>query len=191
MDLVHAIQIADEIIGLYEKHGGNEYAGEAVTQLQHMYQSAELAREQNREADIILAAFLHDIGHICVHAEEENQMNGYGTKNHEGVGAEFLAKHAFSTRVITLVEAHVEAKRYLTWKHPEYYDQLSEASKITLSYQGGVMNSEEAAEFEQDPLFKEKVIMRHLDDEAKDPSKPVGDLSFYRRLIIQHLQQQN
>lgn len=40
MEKVRAIQIADEIIALYEKYGGNEYYGESVTQLQHACQSA-------------------------------------------------------------------------------------------------------------------------------------------------------
>jgi predicted HD phosphohydrolase len=36
--------IADTIIELYKTYGGNEYAGEKVTQLQHMIQAADLAR---------------------------------------------------------------------------------------------------------------------------------------------------
>ena len=49
--------IADEIIELYKSHGGNEYAGEKVTQLQHMLQAAELARQGGYDNEMILAAF--------------------------------------------------------------------------------------------------------------------------------------
>ncbi len=36
-----------------------------------------------------------------------------------------------------LIENHVNAKRYLTWKNPAYFAALSEASLQTLTYQGG------------------------------------------------------
>ncbi len=40
-----------------------------------------------------------------------------------------------------LVEYHVQAKRYLTFSQPDYYARLSEASRRTLAYQGGVMTA--------------------------------------------------
>src|SRR5687767_11699836 len=131
------VQVADEIITMYKSHGGEEYAGEKVSQLEHMVQSAQLAARQGHDEEVILAAFLHDIGHICVSAQGDQAMNGYGVKDHEEIGADFLKQKGFSKKVVRLVESHVEAKRYLTYKDPDYYDQLSEASKKTLEYQGG------------------------------------------------------
>lgn len=182
-----ATQIADEIIGLFRKHGGEEYAGEKVTQLEHMYQAAALAEQQGYEEEVILAAFLHDIGHICVSAQGDNEMDGYGIKDHEEVGADYLHEKGFSKRLIRLVESHVEAKRYLTRRRPGYYDQLSDASKKTLEYQGGVMSEEEADAFEQYPLFSLIVQMRMWDEEAKIEHQPVGDLDKYHRMIVHHL----
>lgn len=46
-----------------------------------------------------------------------------------------------------IVKNHVNAKRYLVTKNPEYYDKLSEASKGTLVHQGGKMNEEEFNKF--------------------------------------------
>ena len=65
MKPIEAAQIADEIIQLYTAHGHAEYAGEKISQLEHMVQAARLAREQGHDDEVVLAAFLHDIGHIA------------------------------------------------------------------------------------------------------------------------------
>jgi phosphonate degradation associated HDIG domain protein len=187
MEITQATTIADDIIQLYEQYGEHEYAGEKVTQLQHMAQAAQLAEQQGYEEEVVLAAFLHDVGHICVSAKGDNEMNGFGIMDHEEVGADFLRAKGFSKRLIKLVQAHVEAKRYLTYKDPVYYDQLSDASRTTLAYQGGPMEAEEAQAFEQHPLFDLIIQMRHWDEEAKHAHIPAGDISHYRDMIIRHL----
>ena len=64
-------------------------------------------------------------------------MDGFGIKDHEELGAEFLRGKGFSKKIARLVESHVEAKRYLTFKDPAYYAMnLSEASKKTLRIPG-------------------------------------------------------
>lgn len=182
-----ATQTVADIMALYQQHGGEEYAGEKVTQLQHMVQAAQLAEEQGFDDQVILAAFLHDIGHICVTAKGDNQMEGYGIKSHEEVGAQFLADKGFSAKVIRLVQSHVDAKRYLTCRYPEYYERLSDASKKTLEYQGGKMTEEEAATFEKDPLFEMIIQMRKWDEQAKIEGKPLPALGYYKQLLLDHL----
>ena len=184
-------EVADEIISMYRDHGGEEYAGEKVSQLEHMVQTARLASQQGYDEEVILAAFLHDIGHICVSAKGAEAMGEYGVKDHEEIGANFLKRKGFSKRVVRLVESHVEAKRYLTYKDPGYYDQLSAASKKTLEYQGGRMGKEEAEAFEQYPLFDLIIKMRRWDEEAKIENMPVADLEYYKSLMISHLQIQS
>ena len=68
-------------------------------------------------------------------------MDGCGTPNHEGIAASFLRSLGFGADVVYLVENHVNAKRYLVAMNPNY--ELSEASKITLGFQGGPMSPEE------------------------------------------------
>lgn len=182
--------VAEEIISLYEIHGGSDYAGEPVTQLQHMVQAGILARKQGYDEDVILAAFLHDVGHISEAANGENEMNGFGIKDHEEIGAEFLFEKGFSEKIVRLVASHVEAKRYLTFADPGYYSQLSEASKITLNFQGGMMDEEEARKFEQDPLFPMIIKMRKWDEEAKVVDAPLLPLEYFRTLIVEHLEKQ-
>jgi phosphonate degradation associated HDIG domain protein len=187
MNREQAQRVTDEIFGMYESYGDTEYAGEKISQLEHMVQSAELAEEQGYDEEVILAAFLHDIGHICVAAQEGNGMDGYGIIDHEEVGADFLLQRGFAKRLVRLVESHVEAKRYLTVKDPSYYDQLSEASKKTLEYQGGPMTEEEAAAFEQYPLFDLIIQMRKWDELAKIEDKPLPDLLHYREMMLHYL----
>lgn len=182
--------VTDEIMSCYQQHGGEEYAGEKVTQLEHMVQAAQLAEEQGYDNEVVLAAFLHDIGHICEAGRGDNEMDGFGIKDHEEIGADYLLQKGFSKKVVRLVQSHVEAKRYLTYKDPEYYDKLSDASKKTLEYQGGKMEKEEAEAFEQYPLFDLIIKMRKWDEQAKIEHKPLPDLSHYRELILNHLASQ-
>ena len=188
MDNQQAEGIVEEIFGMYGSYGGEEYAGEKVTQLEHMVQAAELAEGQGYDEEVILEAFLHDIGHITEAAvPEDGRMGGFGIKDHEAIGAEYLREKGFSKKICRLVESHVEAKRYLTVRDPAYYARLSDASKRTLEYQGGPMTEEEATAFEQYPLFELIIKMRTWDEEAKVEHKPLPDLEHYRQMMLRHL----
>jgi phosphonate degradation associated HDIG domain protein len=185
-----AERISNEIIRLYSLYGGEEYSGEKVSQLEHMVQAAQLAKAEGYGDEIVLAAFLHDIGHIAEKITDENSMDSYGIRDHEAIGAVFLNNHGFSFRVSRLVASHVAAKRYLTLREPGYYDRLSEASKHTLEFQGGPMSEEEADVLEEDPLFREIIQMRRWDEAAKIENLPMPSLDVFRELIFQHLQEQ-
>ena len=165
-----------EVFSLYEKFGDADYIGEPVSQLEHMSQAAQLAMREAFDDEVVLAAFFHDIGHICVMQNESNSMGGFGVKSHEKIGADYLREKGFPERVAKLVENHVQAKRYLTFKDPDYYNALSEASKKTLEFQGGVMGAEEAASFEKDVLFETSIRMRKWDELAKEINIAILDL---------------
>jgi predicted HD phosphohydrolase len=49
------------------------------------------------------------------------------------------------------------------------------------------MTIEEAAAFEQYPLFSLIIQMRKWDEQAKIEHKPLPDLQHYRRMILRHL----
>ncbi len=167
-------QAIAEVFGLYEQHGTADYIGEPVSQIEHMSQAAQWAMAEGYDDEVVLAAFFHDIGHLCGHGGEN--MGGYGAVSHERLGADYLRRAGFSERMAKLVEYHVQAKRYLTFSQPHYYARLSEASRRTLAYQGGVMTAEEARAFEQDPLCAVSLRMRHWDEQAKEMHVPVLDL---------------
>ena len=179
--------IVDEVFALYERHGDEDYIGEPVSQLEHMSQAATLAEEEGFDDEVILAAFFHDIGHLCADDMETESMDGFGNVDHEKLGADYLRKHGFSERLATLVESHVIAKRYLTYKYPEYYNKLSEASKATLEFQGGRMNEQEALAFEGHPDGELFIRLRYWDDKAKEANQPIENITHLKLLAIDHL----
>ena len=184
-------QTADEILSLYEKFGNEDYIGEPVSQIEHMCQCAQLAEAAGAGDEVILAAFFHDIGHLYEFAFPEKKlahMDGAGTVDHEKLGGEYLLDKGFSKKIARLVQSHVAAKRYLTFKYPEYFNQLSEASIKTLAFQGGVMTPAEAADFESDPLCNLYVQLRRWDEQAKETAKPLPPLDHYRHMMVAHLQ---
>ncbi|GLH40459.1 phosphonate degradation HD-domain oxygenase [Pseudomonas moraviensis] len=168
-------QVIARVFGLYERFGASDYIGEPVSQLEHMSQAAELAMAEGCDDEVVLAAFFHDIGHLC--AEGADNMGGYGVVSHERLGADYLREAGFSERLARLVEYHVQAKRYLTLREPGYYAQLSEASRRTLEYQGGVMSEAEADAFAADPLCALSLRIRRWDELAKERAVPVMDLA--------------
>lgn len=181
-----AEKIVNEVFALYEKHGDEDYIGEPVSQLEHMSQAASFAMEEGYDDEVILAAFFHDIGHLCASNEVES-MDGMGNVDHESLGADYLFEKGFSRRMADLVKSHVIAKRYLTFKFPEYYEKLSEASRITLSFQGGMMSAEEGLEFERHPDAALMVQLRYWDDRAKETNVAVSNIPFLKGLAIKHL----
>lgn len=75
---------------------------------------------------VILGAFLHDIGHLVGFDGNVTLMvtDGQilGTKDHEIVGANFLRQCGFDSQISDIVLHHVDAKRYLVYKNPLYFE---------------------------------------------------------------------
>ena len=184
--MTHAQQVVEDIFGLYQQYGTDDYIGEPVSQIEHMSQAAQLALNEGCDDEVILAAFFHDIGHFC--GNDAQNMGEYGVVSHELVGARYLRRSGFSERLAKLVEYHVQAKRYLTLRQPGYYDLLSEASIRTLGYQGGVMSEAEADAFEQDPLCQLSLRMRMWDEQAKEEHVPLMDLQILKDKAVRLLE---
>lgn len=187
MDRNKALRVTEEVFGLYEKFGSADYIGEPVSQIEHMCQAAQLAEAEGYDDETVLAAFFHDIGHLCEHIMPAEQMSGYGVADHETLGAGYLRDKGFSEKITKLVASHVEAKRYLTFKYPEYYNKLSEASKKTLEMQGGIMTEAEAEKFEADDLHRLYIKLREWDDKAKLEHQPLPALEKYKQKTVEHL----
>jgi putative nucleotidyltransferase with HDIG domain len=187
---MNPLQTATKIISFYQKYGEADYIGEAITQNSHMIQASMLAEEiKPDDTEFILAAFLHDIGHLLAFDSNKkiDTMGGYGIKDHENLGAEYLLKHGFSTRVANLVRNHVSAKRYLCSTDPSYYDKLSPASQHTFQKQGSYLSSDEIKSYEEDPLHKDYCQLRLIDDQAKLTDVSLKPLSHYQTMIENYL----
>jgi predicted HD phosphohydrolase len=107
-------------------------------------------------------------------------MDNCGVMHHEKIASDYVVNEiGLSARIGRLICAHVNAKRYLCWKDPEYHNKLSDASKTTLTFQGGVMETAEAEEWEKDPDFENFLAMRRWDEAAKDPNATPPGLESY------------
>ena len=80
-----------------------------------------------------------------------------------------------------LVEAHVDAKRYLVATDPSYQAALSPGSVATLQAQGGPLSPDEIRMVEQHPDWDAAVALRRADDGAKDAGAVVADLDHWIR----------
>jgi len=170
------------IVNLFAQHGHDAYFGEPVTQLDHALQCAHLAEQARADDETVVAAFLHDIGHLLPAERASGYMDGYGTVDHEQLGADFLREQGFPEKVAQLIENHVNAKRYLVFKNPDYFARLSEASLKTLEFQGGPMTPGQALAFETNPHFRAILQLRGWDEQAKIPGLPTPDVAHYLAL---------
>lgn len=160
-----AESVADEVIRLFQTHGDSQYGGEAVTQLEHALQAATLAVQQQASTAVVVAALLHDIGHLLHDLPADAPLQGVDDL-HEILGARWLCSR-FESDVTEPVRLHVAAKRYLCAVEPEYQRTLSEPSLVSLTLQGGPMSEAEVRQFEQLPFFQVAVQLRRFDDAAK------------------------
>jgi phosphonate degradation associated HDIG domain protein len=150
-----------DIEHLYATRGGLNY-GEGVTQLEHAVQCAALAREQRASPSLVVAALLHDIGHLFTDEHKAAQTDD----RHEIAGARALGT-PFGEAVRRPIALHVAAKRYLCLRDAGYFQALSPASQASLRLQGGPFNVAEAAAFEAMPYWQDALFLRRLDDTGK------------------------
>jgi len=171
------MKVADEIADIFETRGSCSYFGEPVSQLEHALQAAHHARQAQVAGPLIVAALLHDIGHLLEDIPEEIAEQGID-RRHEEIGQAWLEKR-FAPEVHEPVRLHVAAKRYLCGIDPTYLAKLSGASRWSLKLQGGPMASAQGAEFESRRFFQEAVMLRRWDDLAKVKGAQVPSLRHY------------
>ena len=64
---------------------------------------------------------------------------------------------------------------------------MSDASKISLKLQGGVLNENESKEFEKKDFFKQSIKLRKFDEVAKRTDIKMKSISEYKDLLISQL----
>jgi phosphonate degradation associated HDIG domain protein len=175
------VTIADDIFAIFDSRGSAAYFGESVSTTEHCLQTAHFAQEEHASASLVLAALLHDVGHL-VAPTPDDIADWMDDAHHERIGGGWLSRK-FSREVSEPVRLHVPAKRYLIATRPEYFARLSPASVLTLKLQGGAMTAAEIAAFETEPFYREAVRLREWDDRGKIAGLRTPDLRSYRQLI--------
>jgi gamma-butyrobetaine dioxygenase len=167
---------SEELFSIYTQQGEALYFGEAVTVAEHCLQAAHLAQAANAPESLVIAALLHDIGHLIEPAAADIDAQ------HELTGSRWLAAR-FGPAVWQPVRLHVAAKRYLCATDAAYAGKLSAASLVTLRLQGGPMSGVEAAAFEAEAYHRDAVRLRLWDDQGKIADLPTADFGDYCALI--------
>jgi len=190
-----------QIFSLLTQYGEGDYIGERISQLQHSLQAAHFASQYpSADSELTIAALLHDIGQFLpatsltdlsksLNLRIESMSENVGRVGHETLGAEYLRHLGFSSKVCALVAAHVPAKRFLCAIDGQYWEGLSETSKKSLVYQGGIMSDDEVSEWKSGEWWEEMVELRKCDDRAKVEGLDIGGLERWKGLIEEHLRE--
>jgi predicted HD phosphohydrolase len=151
---------------------------ESVTQLEHALQSAAESETDAGDDAEVVAALLHDVGHLVTGEELGGADFLSRDLHHELLGAHLLAAW-FPPEVTEPIRLHVDAKRYLCAAEPGYREGLSDVSERSLVLQGGPMTDAECRRFEVEPHARRAVFLRRADDRAKVEGRRTRELSDY------------
>ena len=187
-----------EIVDLLNGRAHTWYGQEAVSQLAHALQCAHLAEVAEESPETIVAALLHDLGHMLgansqqpisamqAVGDGESQDPGQTMPTtddlHQYIALPFL-RGVFGDAVLEPIKLHVEAKRYLCATDSTYWEALSPASKHSLVLQGGVHSPEQVSAFKALAFSEQAARLRRYDDLAKVPGAKTPGLDHYEQLM--------
>jgi len=157
--------LTEEIQEIFAQRGAAAYFGESISMTEHGLQAACLARDAAAPPALVIAALLHDIGHL-LEAVPDDLEDWAQDARHEEIGSRWLAAR-FPPEVAEPVRLHVPAKRFLCATDPAYFSTLSPASVATLALQGGPMTAPEVALFLREQFHRQALTIRRWDDRAK------------------------
>ncbi len=103
---------------MFATKGHAAYVGEPVSQLEHALQAAYHAEQRGADDALVVAALLHDIGHLLHKLPEDAADHGIDTR-HEQIGQAWLKRYC-GPEVTEPIRLHVPAKRYLCATDAEY-----------------------------------------------------------------------
>ena len=175
--------IIEKIVKNY-KTNKSLYIGEKITMTEHMIQSAMLAEKNKCSSSLVCASLLHDYGHFILD-DPDQLVNNKEDGKHEEVAYLYLKK-IFKKNVVEPIKIHVKAKRYLA-RNQKYYKILSQASKVSLHLQGGVMSEQEAKKFEKERFFHDAIKLRKFDEAAKKTGIKMKNINDYKNLLNTNL----
>jgi [1-hydroxy-2-(trimethylamino)ethyl]phosphonate dioxygenase len=175
------VNVLDELRRIFARRGTDAYFGESVSMKDHALQAAYFAQQEGAPTALVVAALLHDVGHLLDNIPDDIE-DWTADAHHEELGSRWLASR-FRPEVSEPVRLHVAAKRYLCATDPQYFETLSAASVHTLKLQGGSMAPHEIAAFEAEPYFSQAVRVRRWDDQGKVAGLSTPSLEDYDALI--------
>jgi predicted HD phosphohydrolase len=173
--------LRQELLEIFVGRATRRYGLSDINQLQHALQCAAHAEADGAPPPTVLAALLHDVGHM-IHTLGDNPAGRGVDDVHEQLGADWLAKR-FGAEVSEPVRLHVAAKRYLCTIESDYFGKLAPDSVRSLELQGGLMSPDELEAFRAHPQHAEAVRVRRFDEAAKDPRATTPNFDYYLRHV--------
>lgn len=169
----------DDLWALLGARGHERYTGEPVTHLEHALQTADLARRGGVGDALVIAALLHDVGHLIHGMAGTLSAEGIDDR-HEAIAAGALER-LFGAAVSGPVGLHVMAKRRLC-ADPRYLRALSDDSRRSLVLQGGPLDAAGCEAYDALAHAQDALRLRRWDDAAKRPAREVPPLQSYRAM---------
>ena len=179
----HDFDPVGAVFTLFASPEATRYFGERVHQLEHALQTARLAERENAANGLVVAALLHDIGHLLALGAASDSPPPHDVR-HELVGTRWVARY-FGAEIAEPIHLHVAAKRYLCAIDATYIKCLSPASRRSLDLQGGPMALSDVGRYERLPFGQQAARLRRWDDQAKIPGLETPDLAHYRQNLSQ------
>lgn len=177
-----ALSLSD-IAHLLAERAQHQYGNEAVSQLEHALQCAQLAEAAGEAPTTVVAALLHDLGHLLAPAIDHETA---GLPQHDDLhqyrALPFL-RGVLPDAVLEPIRMHVDAKRYLCAVDAGYQAALSPASQHSLMLQGGPYGEADAERFAEQAFAHEAIRLRRYDDLAKVPDRVTPPLPYYLALM--------
>eukprot|EP00929_Paragymnodinium_shiwhaense_P046644 TRINITY_DN23741_c0_g1_i1.p1 TRINITY_DN23741_c0_g1~~TRINITY_DN23741_c0_g1_i1.p1 ORF type:complete len:283 (-),score=45.96 TRINITY_DN23741_c0_g1_i1:669-1424(-) len=167
--------------------------------LEHSLRAATLAQRFQQGSDLVVAALVHDCGHLLkAQAKHESGPHVGGGKAEDSpnvVGSSWLRQLGFSGFVCRLVASMPEARRFLCREVPGYAGNLSAVAMEHVMKMGGPMGEAEAVAFRSRSTFTATVALRQCCDEASLPragtdAEASPRLSHFKGLLEDHLGEQ-
>jgi predicted HD phosphohydrolase len=160
----------NEIKTLFALYGNDKYMiNEEIIQRSHVLQAALIAKLAEAPEDVVVALLLHDIGQIAI-AEHVGQCE-YLHAQHDEIGARWLEAHGFPPFVCDLIRYHTIVKVLLCMEDPNYFENLSLASKESYFIQRDKYLNEEGQKtlnaLLSHPRLEDIKCSRKCDDMAK------------------------
>ncbi|CAB4645038.1 unannotated protein [freshwater metagenome] len=172
-----------DIVSVYREYGDNMY-DEEISQTTHAVQCARRAQEDGASTSLVLAALLHDVGHLLeIRARASTQVVADMDLRHQDSGANALSV-LFGEQVTEPIRWHVEAKRFLSATDVEYARSLSSGSAASLVLQGGPMSTEECVEFLARTQSPDAIRLRRWDDLGKDVDDIPATIDDFEQLLL-------
>ena len=167
--------IIAEITQLYEIYG-KTLKNEKRTYIEHAIISAAVAESSHLAETFVIAALLHDIGHLILIGQGEADDNVTA----QSIGARWLHDRGWPDLLTDTIENYLQAARYIV-----FFDEHF------LSLKAIPMTESEARQFEQDPNFNhyvDLVLTDYLASRSNFTVDRIPDLwNNYAKKMLQYL----